>query len=128
MLKAESLSFSIDNKPLLENISLEFTPGILYSVLGPNGSGKSTLLKTLTGIWQATSGKVTWNGEDLHKKSRKSISRIISLVPQNPQVHFDFTVADIVAMGRYPYGSPRNNKANELLEWALTTVDTWHLK
>ncbi len=128
MLKAESLSFSLDGKPLIRNISLEFTPGTLYGILGPNGSGKSTLLKTIAGIWKRSSGKVLWNGEDLHKKTRREISSTISLVPQNSQVLFDFTVLDMVAMGRYPYGNNLDSRASDLLEWALQTVDAWHLK
>lgn len=128
MLKAENIGYRIQEKVLIEKISLSFQPGILYGILGPNGSGKSTLLKTLTGIWKPSEGKVLWKGSDLLACARKEISRTISLVPQNPQVHFDFTVEDMVLMGRYPYGSQRNPHAMQLVEQVLHTVDAWHLR
>jgi iron complex transport system ATP-binding protein len=125
MLKAESLSYEVSGKRLIDQISLEFKPGVLYGILGPNGSGKSTLLKNLTGIWKPSTGAVFCNGERLLNKPRREISRTISLVPQNPQVHFDFNVTEMVSMGRYSFGSP--HCSNEVKK-ALITVDAWHLK
>lgn len=129
MLKISNLSYFVEKKPLIEEISLEFRPGILYGILGPNGSGKTTFLKTMTGIWSPTNGHVFWHGSDLHQKERREISRIISLVLQNNPTSFDFLVEDIVAMGRYSYGIKMwDNREKDLLEWALTTVDAWHLR
>jgi ABC-type cobalamin/Fe3+-siderophores transport system ATPase subunit len=128
MLESENVTFAIENKNLIDSISLQFTPGILYGILGPNGSGKSTYLKVLTGIWNPQIGIVKWKGEKLLKNQNDNISRTISLVPQNPQVHFDFTVIDIVAMGRYPINKKYCSKIEGLLEWALKTVDAWHLR
>ena len=129
MLKAESLSYELHKKELIHSISLQFSPGILYGILGPNGSGKTTLLKTLTGIWKPSKGKVLFNDQDLHLKSRREISRSLSLVPQNLSVNFDFTVAEVVAMGRYPHENAKpTQEVIELIEWALVTVDAWHLR
>lgn len=128
MLETQELGLAIDQKMLVREISLQFVPGILYGILGPNGSGKSTFLKTLTGIWKPTFGRVLWKGDDLHVQPRDQISRTITLVPQNPQVHFDYTVLDMVTMGRYPYNFQKNENPKELVIWALKTVDAWHLK
>lgn len=128
-LIAQSLSYAIEGKQLVDEISLEFSAGHLYGILGPNGSGKSTLLKTLSAIWKPTSGKVYWNGKDLHIQDRQSISKTISLVPQNPQILFDFLVEDIVAMGRFPHDACYWNKTQEEhLQYALTIVDALHLR
>lgn len=128
-LIASNLCYRIDNKELLTNISLELSSGCLHAILGPNGSGKSTLLKVLTGIWKLSSGEVTWNGTPLLSQKRQEISRIISLVPQNPQPSFDYLVEDIVAMGRYPYNTRYWNAKDEpLVQQALNAVDAWHLK
>ena len=62
-----SLSYALDKKPLLTDISLEFEGGFLHGILGPNGSGKSTLLKLLSGIWKPTAGDVFWNGMPLQQ-------------------------------------------------------------
>ena len=112
-LMTQNLCFSIKDKVLLNDISLEFNSGNLHAILGANGSGKSTLMKVLTGIWMPMSGSVLWNDQSLLEQSRQSISRIISLVPQNPQPAFNYSVQDIVAMGRYLY-----NKRY----WALLTL------
>lgn len=127
-LTTRALKLSINNKILLNKMDLEFDGGILHGILGPNGAGKSSLLKTLAGIWKA-SGNVYWNDESLLEKDRKEISRLISLVPQNPQVTFDFLVEDVVAMGRYShqkrYWSPSETN---IIHDALHTVDAWHLR
>lgn len=127
-LTSEALSFTIGNKKLLDNISLEFAAGKLHCILGPNGSGKSTLLKTLCHIWKPISGCVRLNGELISTKNRRMISRLITLVPQNPQPNFDFIVEDIVAMGRYPHGALSwSEKEKQAIYSALRAVDGLHL-
>lgn len=128
-LTASNLCYSIGNKKLLEDVSLELAGGCLHAILGPNGSGKSTLLKVLTGIWKLSSGTVAWEGQSLLSQKRQEISRIISLVPQNPQPSFDFLVEDIVAMGRYTYNTRYWNAKDEpLVHEVLRSVDAWHLR
>ncbi len=128
-LIATNLCYSINGNKLLDNVSLELSSGCLHAILGPNGSGKSTLLKILTGIWKLTSGSITWQGAPLLSLKRQEISRIISLVPQNPQPSFDFLVEDIVAMGRYAYNTRYWNAKNEpLVHQVLHSVDAWHLR
>lgn len=125
MLKVDRLSYRLRNKYLIREISLGFSPGILYGILGPNGSGKTTLLKTITGIWKPSSGNVFWSGVDLLKQDRRQISRTVSLVPQSPQLYFDFPVAEFVKMGLYPH---QNLSKSDSCEWALSSVDAWHLR
>jgi len=128
-LIASNLCYSIGDKRLLDNVSMELAGGCLHAVLGPNGSGKSTLLKILTGIWKLSSGTITWKGLPLLSQKRQEISRIISLVPQNPQPSFDFLVEDIVAMGRYAYNTRYWNAKDEpLVHEVLRSVDAWHLR
>lgn len=128
MLKAEGLTYHLNGKSLVENINLTFKPGILYGILGPNGSGKSSLLKTLTGIWSPTSGKVIWKGENLLSQARQQISKTISLVAQQQPMHFDFTVIDLVTMGRYSHGNMPKKQIADLIAWALNLVDISHLQ
>lgn len=128
MLKIDSLSFKSHEKFLIKNISLEFYPGLIYGIIGPNGSGKTTLLKILTGIWKASSGQVLWQEKDFFSFERQQISQIISLVPQNPQIHFDFTVSEVVEMGTYPCRSLSSQERKKRTQEALELVDALHLR
>ena len=111
---------------LIQNVDHSYEPGRIYGILGPNGAGKSTLLKTICGIWNPTSGKVLWNNTDLHALPRHQISRILTLVPQSPQLQFDMTVQEMVALGRYPHGE--GHPSSHVVLAALEHVDGIHLK
>jgi iron complex transport system ATP-binding protein len=78
-------------------------------------------------IWTPTEGEMMWQGQDLLQFSRKAISQILSLVPQNPLLYFDFDVYHMVAMGRYPHGC-RSSENHHYIEKALHQVDAWHLR
>jgi Fe-S cluster assembly ATP-binding protein len=67
MLKIENLHVSVDDKPILNGISLEIKPGEVHAIMGPNGSGKSTLSHVLAGRdgYQVTAGAVHYRGMDL---------------------------------------------------------------
>jgi ABC-type cobalamin/Fe3+-siderophores transport system ATPase subunit len=128
-LTIEHLDYSTNDKPLLQDISVEFFPGCMHAILGPNGSGKSTLLMALAGIRKLSAGSVFWGDQSLFSLKRQEISRIISLVPQHPQPSFDFLVEDIVAMGRYAHTMQYwQAKDTPLVQHALTCVDAWHLR
>ena len=88
---------------VLKNIFLEVDRGDLVGILGPNGSGKTTLLKILGGVFPPASGSVTLDGRPLTEWSRREIARRIAFVPQETSTPFDFTVLDIVLMGRFPH-------------------------
>ncbi|MDP1835841.1 MAG: ABC transporter ATP-binding protein [Chlamydiales bacterium] len=126
MLQTQGLTYRIGSKKLISDVTLTFRPGKLHGILGPNGSGKSTFLKTLAGIWKPSAGQVLWHGENLHLKERRAISQTMSLVPQQYPVSFDFSVLDLVGMGRYPYGGTGKNCP--IVERVLHQVDAWHLK
>lgn len=126
-LNIHDLTYRINQQILIDKISLSFQAGLLYGILGPNGSGKSTLLKTMSCIWTPTQGEIWWQNQNLLQFSRKAISQTLSLVPQSPQLYFDFDVYDMVAMGRYPHGC-RSSKTHDYIEKALHQVNAWHLR
>ena len=88
---------------VLKDIFLEVDRGDLVGILGPNGSGKTTLLKLLGGVFPPASGSVTLDGRSLADWSRREIARRVAFVPQETTTAFDFTVLDIVLMGRFPH-------------------------
>lgn len=126
-LSIRKLTYRLHQRPLIEDISFDFQPGILYGILGPNGAGKSTLLKTISRIWTPASGTIHWQDANLLNFSRMELSRTVSLVPQNPSLYFDFPAHAMVAMGCYARGS-KSQEARNHIEEALRQVDGWHLR
>jgi iron complex transport system ATP-binding protein len=87
-------------------VTLGVERGSLVGVLGPNGSGKTTLLRTLSGTLVPQSGRVTLDGVDIGRMSRPAIARRMAVVPQETHLAFDYSVLEIVLMGRYPHLRP----------------------
>jgi iron complex transport system ATP-binding protein len=102
-IKISGLSFGYSEALVLKNIDLEFPNAGFTSIVGPNGSGKSTLLKQISGILKPSQGSLYMNQRDITSFDKKEIARIMSVVPQNTALEFDFKVMDVVLMGRYPY-------------------------
>jgi iron complex transport system ATP-binding protein len=105
MLRAADLSFSYDGgaRPILDRVSLEVERGTIVGLLGPNGSGKTTLLRIVSGMLTPQSGTVLLDGEPVSALTRRRLARRLAVVPQETYSTFDFTVLDIVLMGRYPH-------------------------
>src|SRR5438128_7949308 len=108
MIDATEVSFAYRrHAPLvLDGVSVSVARGALVGILGPNGSGKTTLLKVLGGTLTPVTGRVTLDGVDLGRISRRDLARRIAVVPQETHSTFDFTALDIVLMGRYPHLGP----------------------
>jgi iron complex transport system ATP-binding protein len=90
----------------LRNVSLEVGYGTIVGLLGPNGSGKTTLLRILAGILTPASGRVALGGQPLALMSRRELARLVAIVPQETHATFDYSVMEIVLMGRYPHLGP----------------------
>ncbi|MGC8585250.1 MAG: ABC transporter ATP-binding protein [Thermoplasmata archaeon] len=103
MISLKNVDFSYGGEFSLKNINMEINDGKIISVLGPNGSGKTTLLKIISGIINDYSGDVFVDNYNIKNIHRKILSRIISYVPQDLTLGFDFSVKEIVMMGRYPH-------------------------
>jgi iron complex transport system ATP-binding protein len=99
-----SFSYSGRDRDLvLEDVTLEAEQGGLVALLGPNGSGKTSLLRLLSGILSPLTGTITLDGASIGRWSRRDIARRIAVVPQETHALFDFTVQEMVLMGRYPH-------------------------
>ena len=88
---------------VLHDVSLDVPPGARLGILGPNGSGKTTLLKLLAGVLSPASGTVTLDDVPLARLSRRAIAQRVAMVPQETHPAFDYTVLELVLMGRYPH-------------------------
>lgn len=104
-LQIKNLGFNIDKNEILKDISFDIKEGAFVGVIGPNGSGKSTLLKNIYRLYKPSSGEIFLDNKNLSKMKDKECAREIAVLAQESNSQFDFTVEQIVKMGRYPYKS-----------------------
>lgn len=100
MLEAQSLTFSYQDKIILDDFSLTLEKGSFTMLLGANGSGKSTVLRLLGGFLQPKQGSVLVDGVPILTLKHVERARKIAVVPQNMPPVLDFTVREMVMMGR----------------------------
>ncbi len=108
--------YAPDKPIVLQELSLEIPAGSLTAILGPNGGGKTTLLHVLLGLLAPQRGTLYIAGQPPSHYSRRALSQLIGLVPQNEHIPFDFSLLDYVLLGRAPYlGALDQPGPNDLL-------------
>ncbi|HWK10434.1 MAG TPA: ABC transporter ATP-binding protein [Vicinamibacterales bacterium] len=131
MLTARDLWFGYDERsPVVRGISLDVPARALIGILGPNGSGKTTLLRLLAGTRRPQRGTVALDGEPLAGRSRATLARRIAVVPQETHLAFDYSVAEVAMMGRYPHLGAFEIEGPEdsaIVSDALAATGTQHL-
>ncbi|RKD90399.1 ABC transporter ATP-binding protein [Mangrovibacterium diazotrophicum] len=101
MIQLTNLSCGYGQKLVLEDVNLQIEAGKMTCLLGKNGTGKTTLFKTLLGMLPPLKGDIYLEGKPLKSYSPKSLSRLMSYVPQAHGTPFPFTVFEVVLMGQY---------------------------
>lgn len=87
----------------LRAVTFALSAGRIACVLGPNGAGKTTLVRVVSGTLAPTSGSVVLLGDDVLGMDRKRLARSLAVVSQLEDGNHDFTVAEVVMMGRAPH-------------------------
>ena len=132
MIKAENIKFSYSkNEIILKGIDMEINRGEFVGIIGPNASGKSTLLKNISKSLTADSGTVLLEDRFLNKYSNAELAKKMAVVPQNTEINFNFSVYDIIMMGRHPYQKKWSNtseKDKKVLKEVMELTDTWKLR
>ena len=105
LLKVENLSWQVDNKRILEQLTFSVSQGEFVGIIGPNGAGKSSLLRCLYGVNQATEGDVHIACKPLNQYSRRELAQRIAVVLQEPPSRFELSVMDVIRMGLTPHKS-----------------------
>lgn len=129
-LALDQLSVVTDGKKLLSDLSLSVPDGRCVGLIGPNGSGKSTALRCVYRALRPTSGTVRIGEEELSRLSMRRSAQLVAALAQDGEIDLDFTVEEVVALGRTPH--LRGNQAlsvreRELCEQAMSQVDIGHL-
>ena len=131
MLRATDVWFAYGKAPVLRGVTLTVARGGIVGILGPNGSGKTTLLRILAGTRQPQKGAVTLDDAPLSAVGRIDLARRMAVVPQETQLAFDYTVAEIAMMGRYPHlGAFEIEGPSDVavIDDTLASTGTLHLK
>jgi iron complex transport system ATP-binding protein len=128
-IRLEGVTYSYDQNPVLENLSMHLQPSLFYGVVGPNGAGKSTLLKLLDSFLKPQKGEIFLNGRPLSSFSVQGLAKEIAMVPQHSH-YFPFTVEEMVLLGRTPFytrlGKPSDNDL-AIAQEAMRVTDIEHL-
>ena len=131
MLRATDIWFAYDRAPVLRGVGLSVPEAAVVGILGPNGSGKTTLLRILAGTRRPQRGAVTLDDAALSSRSRGDLARRMAVVPQETHLAFDYTVAEVTMMGRYPHLGAFEIEGPAdvaVIEETLASTGTLHLK
>lgn len=102
-LELSGIAVQLGPRAVLAGVNLSVAPGEVVGVLGRNGAGKTTLLRVACGALAPDAGRVLLEGRALASTPRRERARSVALVPQDTQVPFPFSVAELVLMGRTPH-------------------------
>lgn len=102
-LTADHISVTLSGADIVKDISIKVENGQFVGIIGPNGCGKSTLLKSIYKVIKPQKGLVFLGEKDVLKSSARAISKDMGVVGQFNEMSFDFTVHEMVMMGRMPH-------------------------
>lgn len=126
-----NLEFGYGDSLVLKGISFNVKSGEFISIIGPNGSGKSTLLKTLNRLYTIKNGSILIDGKDIDYYKSRDMAKKVALVPQDTTLDYDFTVEEVVLMGRHPYKGrfeKEDDKDFDIIYEAMEMTNTLILK
>jgi iron complex transport system ATP-binding protein len=129
-LRLDAVTVAVDGHLLVRDLSLTVGQGQTVGLVGPNGSGKSTALRCVYRALRPSRGVVRVGGDDLATVPRRKSARSIAALTQDGGTDLDFTVAEVVAMGRTPHlrgNRPLSARERELCDHAMERLDIAHL-
>jgi iron complex transport system ATP-binding protein len=102
-LDVENVTVEAAGARIVDEVRLGVDSGTCVGLVGPNGSGKSSLLRCVYRALRPAGGVVRLDGDDVHALPARAAARVLAALPQESAAEFDFTVAEVVAMGRLPH-------------------------
>ena len=100
MLKTRELHYAVREHEILRGVDFTLAEGEFVGIIGPNGSGKSTFLKNVYKVLRPQKGEIALMGENLLSMSNREMAQRMAVVVQERESSFDFTVEEVVMMGR----------------------------
>ena len=102
-IEVSSVDAAYDDLPVVRGVSFQVRRGEFVGLIGPNGSGKSTLIRVISKILKPNKGSVRVDGVEVADYSRDELARFLAVVRQEEALDFEFTVAEVVGLGRIPH-------------------------
>ncbi len=131
MIHIKNLQAGYHDKEIFTDLNLKFSKSEFVSILGPNGAGKSTLLKLIIGFMRPNSGTICISGKEVGEWSQRELAKIVTYIPQETFIQYNFTVEEIILMGRYPFISVWQNYSSrdfEIVEKIIKDLDLTKLR
>lgn len=127
VVELKNITIKYEDLKIIDSINLNVKKGEFVSIIGPNGAGKSTILKAITKNVEISNGNIYLKGKDVNSILHKERAQIIGFVPQEYNITFNFSVQDIVSMGRNPYVkrmSKEKDNDKKIVENSLRKTNT----
>lgn len=125
-LTIENVSVSIASQKIIQDVSLQVSKNQFVGLIGPNGCGKSTLLKSVAKLLEPSRGVIKLGDENVQDLSNKQLAKKLGVVGQFHEVNFDFSIREMLLLGRSPYKGlmERDNALDyEIVEQVLIQMD-----
>lgn len=131
MIELKKIKAGYSAEPVIREITSEIDEADFCMIIGPNGAGKSTLLKTILGFLPLMDGEINIRGRSLQLWHNKDLAKVVSYIPQELTMQFDYSIYEMVLMGRFPYlgyWQTYGAKDREYCEQALCKMDLYQMK
>ncbi|MGN1387780.1 MAG: ABC transporter ATP-binding protein [Bacillus sp. (in: firmicutes)] len=118
---------------IVRELSFTVDQGDFFALLGPNGSGKTTIIRLIMGALSLHSGEIMIDGKNVTHYKAKELAKKVAVMTQENEIGLDFTVREIVNLGRYPHQSSilfkENNEHDEMVvDRVMKQTNVWYMK
>jgi len=128
VLTIDGIDCAYGSIDVLKNINFVVNSGEFLGILGPNGSGKTTLLRGISRVLKPKKGAILIDEKDVYTMKTADVAKQMAVVPQTTPITFDFTVLEVVLMGRNPHMGRFQMEGKQDLEIAKNAMEltrTW---
>ena len=122
-IDVKDLSFSIGDKRILNDLHLSIKNKEFIGIIGPNGSGKSTFLKCVYRVLTPDVGTIYLDDKEIKTLSVKETAKKMAVVAQHNETSFDFSVIEMVLIGRSPHKKFMQRDNHDDYEMAYKALD-----
>jgi iron complex transport system ATP-binding protein len=125
-LEVRNLSVDLSHRRIVDEVDMSVPDRGFVGLIGPNGSGKSTILKSIYRVHRPAGGRILLDGDDLLAMKPREAAQRLAVVAQESVVEFDFTVFEMVVIGRTPHKRSfqrDNSRDHSIVDEALERTD-----